>query len=488
MASKEKQPTLFMSLLPIVFLICFLSLNVIIFKDATLEGSNQIILMLTAAVAALISMRYKTSWKRISEGILGNINKAMPAILILLLIGSLSGTWLLSGVVPAMIYYGLQIINPYVFLLTALLVSCIVSLVTGSSWSTIATIGVALFGIGKALDFNEGMVAGAIISGAYFGDKMSPLSDTTNLAPAVAGTDLFTHIRYMTITTGPTLVITIIIFTILGFTNVKTIDTERIEGVKQAIESSFHITPVLLIVPVILFIIIVKKVPPIPSLLAGTLLGALFAVIFQYKLILQLINDNTSEFTRIYQVVMQSMFGETHIESSNKIVGKLFTTSGMRGMLDTVWLILAAMIFGGTMEAAGMLRRITRSIMKLAKSDGSLITATIFTSIFFNLTASDQYISIVVPGRMYANSYKKRRLKPEVLSRTLEDGGTLTSVLVPWNTGGATQSRVLGVSTVTYLPYCFLNLINPFVAIIIAYAGFKIRKIEGDTEEDKEDM
>ncbi len=487
MVLQEKQPTLFLSLVPIIFLVSFLALNVIIFKDITLEGSNQIILMLAASVAALISMRYKTGWKKVSEGILTNIHKAMPAMLILLLIGSLAGTWLLSGVVPAMVYYGLQIIHPKIFLMTALIVSGVVSLVTGSSWSTIATIGVALLGIGKALEFHEGLVAGAIISGAYFGDKMSPLSDTTNLAPAVAGTDLFTHIRYMIVTTGPSIGITLIIFTVLGFTKGQVTDIERIEGVQQAIITSFRISPLLLLVPVLLFIIIIKKVPPIPSLLIGTLLGVLFAIIFQYKMILQLVNNGAPEFMRIYHIVMQSMFGNIEIKSTNEVVGELFQTSGMRGMLDTVWLILSAMVFGGTMEAVGMLKKITSSVMKLAKSDGSLIATTIFTSIFFNLTASDQYISIVVPGRMYASSYKRRKLKPEVLSRTLEDGGTLTSVLVPWNTCGATQSRVLGVSTVAYLPYCFFNLVNPVVAIIIAYTGFKMRKYDKVEQVKEED-
>lgn len=485
------------ALIPIIFLIIFLSANVILFGDDTLGGSNQIILLLAASISSSIAFTYGIKWEQINKAIINNISKAMPAMLILLLIGSLAGTWLISGVVPAMIYYGIKIIHPKVFLLTAVVVSGLVSLATGSSWSTIATIGVALLGIGKALGFHEGLVAGAIISGAYFGDKMSPLSDTTNLAPAVAGTDLFTHIRYMMLTTVPSIIITILAFTVIGFL----IDLEHVQtnisGVVGAIESSFYVSPLLLLVPVILFVIIIKKVPPIPALMIGTLIGGVFAIIFQKNVILTcgvfestgfLANAQTfigNIFTNAdgtylisaYKSFMTAMFGNIDIPSDNPIVSDLFSTSGMSGMLNTVWLILSAMVFGGSMEAAGMLKRITSFVISLARSTGSLIASTIGTSIFFNLTASDQYISIVVPGRMYAQSYKERGLKPEVLSRTLEDGGTITSVLIPWNTCGATQSKVLGVSVWTYLPYCFFNLVNPLMAIIIAYSGYKIRRM-----------
>lgn len=496
MTKKQTPVSLTLSLVPIIFLIVFLASNVIIFGDDTLGGSNQIILMLAAAIASLIAFFHGISWEQTKKAIVASISKAMPAMLILLLIGSLAGTWLLSGTVPAMIFYGLKIIHPKIFLLTAVIVSGLVSLATGSSWSTIATIGVALLGIGKALGFHEGLVAGAIISGAYFGDKMSPLSDTTNLAPAVAGTDLFTHIRYMTVTTVPSIVLSIIIFTILGFI----IELENLEsnisGVIASIEESFFISPVLLLVPVILFTVIIKKIPPLPALMIGTLTGGVFAVIFQPDIVILIGGvegnstvDSISGFfgsifggadgtymVSSYKAFMQSMFGEVNISSSNAIVNELFSTSGMSGMLNTVWLILSAMIFGGTMQAAGMLARITHSVIQRAKSTGSLIASTIGTSVFFNLTASDQYISIVVPGEMYAESYKQRGLKPEVLSRTLEDGGTITSVLIPWNTCGATQSKVLGVSVWTYLPYCFFNIINPLMAIFMGYLGFKIRK------------
>jgi Na+:H+ antiporter, NhaC family len=498
MNTDRKPFSLFTSLIPVIFLIIFLTLNVLVFGDDTLSGSNQIILMLAAVIASTIAYRNRVPWEKIKNTIVNSISKAMPAMLILFLIGSLAGTWLISGTIPAMIYYGLKIIHPKVFLLTAVVVSGLVSLATGSSWSTIATIGVALLGIGKALGFHEGLIAGAIISGAYFGDKMSPLSDTTNLAPAVSGTDLFTHIRYMVITTTPSILITISAFTIIGFVIELEETSANISEVFLAIEKSFYISPLLLLIPLLLFVIIIKKVQPIPALMIGTLVAGVFAIIFQPNIINMIgntdnikslegikgflaslfKNDNVSYIFSSYKAFMVSMFGSVSIASDNEIVNELFTTTGMAGMLNTVWLILSAMVFGGSMQAAGILARITHSIIKRAKTTGSLIAATIGTSIFFNITASDQYISIVVPGEMYAESYKKRGLKPEVLSRTLEDGGTVTSVLVPWNTGGATQSKVLGVSTWTYLPYCFFNIINPIVAIVIGYMGYKIRRLD----------
>lgn len=478
--SKSRRPSLLVSLLPIIFLIIFLTANVLIFKDNILDGSNQIILLLAGSLASLLAFNYKISWNKISDAIINNIGKAMPAILILLLIGSLAGTWLISGVVPAMVYYGLNIIHPKIFLVTAVIVCGLVSVATGSSWSTIATVGVALLGIGRTLGIHEGLVAGAIISGAYFGDKMSPLSDTTNLAPAIAGTDIFTHIRYMIITTGPSIVLAIIIFMIIGFMNDYQDNSANIEGVLQAIEGKFFISPILMLVPVFLIIIIVKKVPPLPALMIGTLLGGVFAVIFQPELIKEIAKTPGPYIVQSYKAFLQAMFGEINISTSNTSVAELFSTTGMKGMLNTVWLILSAMVFGGSMEAAGFLSRITEAIISRVKSTGSLIMSTIFTSVFFNITASDQYISIVVPGRMYSDIYKAKGLKPEVLSRTLEDGGTLTSVLVPWNTCGATQSRVLGVSTMTYLPYCFFNIINPLMAILMGYLNFKIRKIKDD--------
>ncbi len=476
----RRTPGIIHALIPILFLIVFLSLNVIIFKSDTLAGSNQIILLLAAGIAGLVAIRFRVSWTKILNSITNSINTAMPSILILLIIGSLAGTWLISGIVPVMIYYGLKIIHPSVFLFTALIVCCLVSLVTGSSWSTIATIGVALLGIGKTLGLHEGLVAGAIISGSYFGDKMSPLSDTTNLAPAVAGTDLFTHIRYMVITTTPSIILAAIIFAVIGFSSEYGTVADNVNAVIVSIEKSFHLSPFLLLIPVMLIVVIVLKVPALPALLIGTLLGALAALIFQPHILSQLGRGGLNKFQDYYQVILQAMFGDISIQTESTTMNELFSTSGMAGMLNTVWLIISAMAFGGAMEAGGLLTHISHTVIKFAHSTGSLIAATVATCIFFNLTASDQYMAIVVPGRMYSKTFRERGFKPELLSRTLEDSGTLTSVLVPWNSGGATQARVLGVPTLTYLPFCFFNLINPLVAITIAYLNFKIRRINDE--------
>ncbi len=449
MTPKEaRTPNLLQALIPIVILILLLVLNVTHFGDHTLDGANQFALLLASAVAGIIAIYLGVKWVNIQESMVKSISSAMPSILILLMIGALAGTWLLSGVVPTLIYYGLKIFHPKIFLFATVIIASMVSLATGSSWSTVATVGIALVGVGQALGINQGVIAGAVISGAYFGDKMSPLSDTTNLAPAMAGTDLFTHIRYMTITTVPAMSLTLIIFLIIGFTYKFDATPGDIDVVLESIESKFRITPWLMLVPAFLIFIIVKKIPPLPALLAGSLMGGLFAIIFQPHLVREVAMGidatTTTLFKASYLSVMQSIFGDIAITTPNEMVNELLTSSGMRGMLNTIWLILAAMVFGGTMESAGLLVKITSSVIRWAQSTGSLVTTTIVTSIFFNITASDQYIAIVVPGRMFSDIYKKRGLKPEVLSRTLEDGGTITSVLVPWNTCGATQSRVLG--------------------------------------------
>ncbi len=471
----KKEASLLLALLPILVLIVLLTLNVLLFDD-TLAGANQIALMLAAAIAGLVAHRLGYRWDTIKRKIVSTIGSAMPSILILLLIGSLAGTWLISGVVPAMIYYGLDIISPKLFLFTAVVVSAIVSVSTGSSWSTIATIGVALLGIGQAIGISEAVVAGAIISGAYFGDKMSPLSDTTNLAPAMAGTDLFTHIRYMILTTGPTLILTLIIFLVIGFRYDFSNATIDVENVKTAIEGTFNTSPLLFLVPVILLTVIILKVPPLPSLLIGTLLGGIFAIIFQPDIIRAVAGHFDNYATSSYYTMMKAMFGDVSLTTPDENVNELLSTSGMRGMLDTVWLILSAMVFGGVMESAGLLKRITQPIVKYAKSTGNLVASTVATCLFFNTTASDQYIAIVVPGRMYRKTYADKGLKPELLSRTLEDSGTVTSVLIPWNTCGATQSRILGVDTWAYAPYAFFNIISPFMTMLFAYLNIKIRR------------
>ncbi|HBL75213.1 MAG: Na+/H+ antiporter NhaC [Bacteroidetes bacterium GWF2_42_66] len=473
----KKDPSLIEALVPIILLIVLLTANVFVFED-TLAGSNQIALLMAATVGVIIVRKNGMRWEEISDKIVSTIGSAMPAMLILLLIGSLAGTWMISGVVPAMIYYGLDIIHPQIFLFTAVVVASVISVVTGSSWSTVATIGVALLGIGKALGINEAMVAGAIISGAYFGDKMSPLSDTTNLAPAMAGTDLFTHVRYMVYTTTPSLIITLIIFLVIGFNSNTQTALSDVEQVQSAIANNFNTSPILFLVPIALLTIIILKVPPLPSLMIGTLLGGVFAVIFQPEIIQEIAGSGMSYFKASYIGFMQAMFGDVTLSTENQSVNELLKTSGMSGMLDTIWLILSAMVFGGVMEAGGLLQRITMPIVQRAKSAGSLVTSTVISCIFFNATASDQYISIVVPGRMFRKTYEEKGYKPELLSRTLEDSGTMTSVLFPWNTCGATQSRVLGVGTWEYLPYCFFNIISPFMSILFAYLNIKIRRIE----------
>jgi len=441
-----------------------------------LDGSNQIALILAAGVAAIVALKVGFKWETMLDGIVSSISSAMSSILILLLIGSLAGTWLLSGIVPSMIYYGLNILNPTIFLFAACVVSAIVSVATGSSWSTIATLGLALLGIGQTLGLGEGVVAGAIISGAYFGDKMSPLSDTTNLAPAMAGTDLFTHIRYMAYTTIPSIIITLIIFLVLGFMNNSESDIEQVGLVQAAIQDRFNINLWLFLVPAAVIFMIVKKISAIPALLVGSLLGGVFAIIFQPQVIEIIAGGGANFFEQSYKAVMLSMYGYISVTTNNEMVNELLSTGGMSGMLNTIWLIVCAMVFGGVMESTNMLRVITASIIKLANSTGSLVASTAGTCVFFNITASDQYLAIVVPGRMFAETYKERGLKPEVLSRTLEDSGTVTSVLIPWNTCGATQSSVLGVSTWTYAPFAFFNIISPFMTILFAYLNIKIRR------------
>ena len=468
----------FGALLPIIFLIALLSFNVYLYGDNSLGGANQSALLLSAAFAAIMGLKNGTSWKNILKGVNNSITSTTPAIIILLLIGSLAGTWLISGIVPTMIYYGLQILNPKIFLVAAAIICAIVSLASGSSWSTIATIGIALLGIGNALDISNGLTAGAIISGAYFGDKMSPLSDTTNLAPAMAGTDLFTHIRYMMYTTIPSFLISLLIFLFIGLSMDNTQNSDDITNLLIAIESSFNISPWLFLVPGIVLLLIMKKVPALPALFAGTLLGGIFAIIFQPHLIVKLSGIDSNFFQASYVSVINAMCSETSINTSNGVINDLLSSGGMYGMLNTIWLIICAMCFGGVMESSGALKKISQSIIQYAESTGSVIATTACTCLFFNITASDQYLSIVVPGRMYADTFKDKGLAPENLSRTLEDSGTVTSVLVPWNTCGATQSAVLGVTTVTYLPFCFFNLISPLMTILYGYLGFKIKKIK----------
>ena len=475
--SKIKSPSTLQALVPIIFLVILLSVNVSIFGDDSLSGSIQIVLILSSAVASIIAFNLGFTWLEIQKGIVNSIKSSLPSILILFLVGSLAGSWLLSGIVPAFIYYGIQILSAKIFLFAACIICIIVSMATGSSWTTSATIGIALIGIGRALDISDGLVAGAILSGAYFGDKMSPLSDTTNLAPAMAGGDLISHIKYLSLTSVPSIMISLIIFIVLGFNISENIGINNTEIISTAILEKFYISPILFVVPVIVIVLIYKKIKAVPALFVGVVLGSVFAIIFQTNLVVEVSNSDENSWKSLFSGTMTSLYGSISINSSNELVSDLLSSSGMFGMLNTIWLVISAMIFGGVMERAGFLQQITSIILNKIKSTGSLISSTAGTCIFFNLTASDQYLSIVVPGKMYSSIYKDKGLAPENLSRTLEDGGTVTSVLVPWNTCGAYHASVLNVATLSYLPFCFFSLISPIMTILFAYLRIKIKKI-----------
>jgi NhaC family Na+:H+ antiporter len=454
-----------------------LTYNVTVFGDDALSGSNQFILLLGAAVAGLVGIKNKVTYGQILQKVGENLQSVTGPILILLLVGSLAGTWLLSGVIPAMIDYGLQIANPRFFLPACVLITALVSLATGSSWSTSATIGIALIGIGKALELPVGMVAGAVISGAYFGDKLSPLSDTTNLAPAMAGGELFTHIRYMLYTTLPSIIISLLIFIVLGwgFSSSGEVDTSSLS---LSIREKFNINLWLFLVPLTVILMIVKKTPPLLALFIGTLLGGLFALIFQSQLLLELSGSEVLDFRAIYQTILNSITVNTQIETSDPLLNELFSSGGMQGMLGTVWLIICAMVYGGVMDAIGALQAISNAFLKWAHTTFQLVAGTAASSLTVNLTASDQYLAIVVPGKMFTQAYRDRKLAPENLSRTLEDAGTVTSVLVPWNTCGAYQSGVLGVGVAEYFIFAFFNWISPLMTLIYAYFNIKIKKIK----------
>ena len=476
-----KTPRLSLSaaLLPLFILVLLLTYNVTVFGDDALSGSNQFILLLGGVVAGLVGLRNKVTYGQMLQKVGENLQSVTGPILILLLVGALAGTWLLSGIIPAMIDYGLQIANPRFFLPACVLISALVSLATGSSWSTSATIGIALIGIGKALDLPVGMVAGAVISGAYFGDKLSPLSDTTNLAPAMAGGELFAHIRYMLYTTMPSIVITLLIFIVLGwgFSSSGDVDTSQLS---ESIREKFNISPWLFLVPLVVILMIVKKTPPLLALFVGTILGGLFALIFQPQLLIDLSESSVLNFKTIYKSIFNAITVDTQIETNDPLLNELFSSGGMQGMLGTVWLIICAMVFGGVMDAIGALQAISHAFLKWAQTTFQLVAGTAASSLTVNLTASDQYLAIVVPGKMFAQAYRDRKLAPENLSRTLEDAGTVTSVLVPWNTCGAYQSGVLGVGVAEYFFYAFFNWISPLMTLTYAYFKIKIKKSKVD--------
>lgn len=473
---KNKELNIWEALIPVIALVVMLGYNVYVFGDSALGGSNQFILLLGAAVAAIVGFFNKVTYQKMIDEVAENIKSTAGAILILLMVGALAGTWLISGIIPSMIYYGLQILSPAIFLPATLIICSVISIATGSSWTTSATVGIALIGIGGTLGFPLGMVAGAVISGAYFGDKLSPMSDTTNLAPAMAGTDLFTHIKYMSLTTVPTYIVSLILFIILGLT-VDTTGMADSSALLADIQKAFHITPWLFIVPIIVIGLIVKKTEPLIALLIGTLLAGVFAILFQPEIVLMLSGGKTLNFANAYKGVLNAITTESVIPTENSTLTDLFKSGGMQKMLGTIWLILCAMVFGGIMDAIGALSRISQALLNLAKSTFGLFASTVGSCLALNITASDQYLAIVVPGKMFAKAYADKGLAPENLSRTLEDSGTVTSVLIPWNTCGAYQSGTLGVETFDYLPYAFFNLLSPFMTLLFAAFNIKIRQL-----------
>lgn len=474
---KSPSTNLFAALLPIVVLLVLLSTSILVFDDM-LAGPGQLSLLLAAAVAVVVGIAQGHKLRALLDGGIAGVSTALEAIMIVLMIGALAGTWMMSGVVPAMVYYGLDLLNPTIFLFATCLVCAIVSLATGSSWSTIATVGIALMGIGAALGMSEGMVAGAVISGAYFGDKLSPMSDTTNLAPAVAGADLFEHIRYMLWTTVPSMVIALIIYLCIGMFSEAGAETANAEVIQLAMTDQFNIGPWLFIVPLAVVAMIMMKTKALPALFIASLLGAVFAIIFQPQAVRAIGGAEGSYLLACFKATVNSMTTETSVVDSSHAYYGLLKAKGMEGMLNTIWLIVCALFFGGVMEASGALTAMANALARLAKKPGSLVGTTAFTCLFFNVTASDQYMAIVVPGKMFKKNFDDMGLEPKLLSRTLEDAGTVTSVLVPWNTCGATQASVLGVLPWAFIPYCFFNLLSPIMTALQAYLGFKIKRRE----------
>lgn len=466
MGNEPRKMTLGIALIPIVFLILALSFTIIVFKQ-----TPHIPLICATAVAAGIAAYKKFTWKEIQEGMIHGITLAMGAILILMVIGTMIGTWILGGVVPSMIFYGLKILSPGIFLIATLIICSIVSLGTGSSWSTAGTVGVALIGVGHGLGIPIPMVAGAIISGAYFGDKMSPLSDTTNLAPAVAGTDVFSHVRHMIYTTAPAYIIALIIYGLLGLKFAGgELETQSIEVMLDTMQSTFFIHPILLLPPALVIVMVIKRIPPLPALLGGTAIGGIFAIAAQ-----------SHSLSDVIQAAFSGFVSETGVTA----VDELLSRGGLMSMMETVCLIICALCFGGIMEKTGMLETIAASLLKRVRRTGSLVTTTILSSIGMNLIASDQYMAIVIPGRMYKKAFDKMKLHPKNLSRCLENSATLTSPLIPWNTCGAFMHATLGVSPLLYLPYAILNLAVPVVSIFYGYTGITMEKVDENNDPEK---
>ena len=482
MKQPTRLPSPLLSLIPILVLVALLFVTIRTFGSDALSGGSQVVLLTATALCCVIAMTYsRVSWQTLEHAMVNNITGVATALLILLIIGALSGSWMISGVVPTLIYYGMQIIHPNFFLTSTCLICAIVSVMTGSSWTTIATIGIALLGIGQAQGFEEGWIAGAIISGAYFGDKISPLSDTTVLASSVTGTPLFKHVRYMLITTVPSLLIALIIFTVAGLTHEATAG-EQIAQYAAGLSQTFHISLWLLLVPFITGILIAKKVPSLITLFVSAAMAGICALIFQPHLLHEIAGAETNGLQSAFKGLLITFYGSTGIETGNTALNDLVATRGMGGMMDTIWLILCAMCFGGAMTASGMLQSLTSVFLRFMNRTVGLVASTVASGLSMNICTADQYISIILTGNMFKDIYKQKGYESCLLSRTVEDSTTVTSVLVPWNSCGMTQATILGVPTLTYLPYCFFNLVSPFMSILIAALGYKIKKQDEKTE------
>jgi NhaC family Na+:H+ antiporter len=479
LTNTPKAPSMLDALIPIVALVVMLTTAVEFFGDNSSFGPNQIALLLAMGISIVIGIKNGYTWLSIEKAIVGGISISLGAILILLAVGSLIGTWLLSGTVPTMVYYGLQIIDPSWFYAAACLVCGIVAMSIGSSWTTAATVGVAFIGIASGFEMSSAVTAGAVISGAYFGDKLSPLSETTNLAPAVAGSELFEHIRYMLWTTIPSISIALILFLILGFDHSSTVtgDTASIDTLLTTLDATYNISVLNLIPLFILLFLAFKKVPAFPAVAMGALIGAVWALIFQQELILNMAAEGVSSAKAYIMVVWTAFFDGVVVNTGNKQIDELLSRGGMKGMLNTIWLVICALSFGAVLEHLGMLDKFVKAILSTAKSTGSLIASTVATCIGTNLITADQYMAIVMPGRMYKAEFKNRGIHPTVLSRTLEDSGTITSPLIPWNTCGAFMIGALALTSYDYIFYCFFNLINPIIAVIYGYTGYKIKML-----------
>lgn len=482
--ANAREPSLLQALLPLLVLVVLLATGVGLFGADAAFGANQVALVLAAAVAALVGWRNGLSWAQLQDGIVQGVGVATGAIFILLAVGALIGTWILSGTVPTLIHYGLMLLDPGWFYPAACLLCAAVAMTIGSSWTTAGTIGVALMGVAGGLGMDPAITAGAVISGAYFGDKMSPLSDTTNLAPAAAGSELFAHIRHMAWTTLPSILLALIGFALIGWKATASGAIVGVGDLSAEMQKHFSLGLHLLLPLLVVLVMAARKVPALPTVLAGALLGAVFAVIFQPEAVRALAGDGVTSGVALLKGAWMALFGGFKLESGVEAVDSLLSRGGMSSMLNTVWLILCAMAFGAVMEKAGLLERLIRSVLAAAKSTGALIAATLVTAFGTNVVTADQYISIVLPGRLYRNEYRQRGLAPVNLSRALEDAGTLTSPLVPWNTCGAYMAATLGVATFDYLPYALFNLINPVLALVLAFAGFKILRLAADEVRD----